>query len=92
VRSQLYDECYLNTTDPAASSSYRPTKLGPLPRDVANAQAGLGKLAEAAQVNRENLYRMRSADGNPRLNGLSSVLKALGFKLKIETGESLTEP
>jgi probable addiction module antidote protein len=60
-------------------------------RDVADAQSGLGKLAESARVNRENLYRMLSADGNPGLNGLSSVLQALGFKIKIETGDTSGE-
>src|ERR1039458_1225510 len=36
-------------------------------RNVAEAQKGLAKVAAKAHVNRENLYRMLSAKGNPQL-------------------------
>ncbi|MBZ5728075.1 MAG: transcriptional regulator [Acidobacteriia bacterium] len=52
-------------------------------RDVAEAREGLGKLAEIANVNRENLYRMLSETGNPRLSSLGAVLQALGLRLSI---------
>jgi probable addiction module antidote protein len=54
-------------------------------RDVARAQkGGLAALAEAAQLNREHLYRMLSENGNPELRSLEALLDALGFRLSVE--------
>ncbi len=53
-------------------------------RDVAEVHAGLTHLAAAADVNRENLYRMLSQHGNPRLSSLNAVMAALGFRIRIE--------
>lgn len=52
-------------------------------RDAGDAQ-GLGKVAEKAKLNRENVYRMLSDQGNPRLKSLFSVLYVLGLNLKVE--------
>jgi len=58
-------------------------------RNVADAQlGGMSKLAEAAELNRESLYRMLSENGNPGLNSLSRLLQALGLKLAVETDET----
>jgi len=57
-------------------------------RDVARARGGLAKLAEATDLNREHLYRMLSADGNPELRSLEILLGALGFRLAIELKEA----
>jgi probable addiction module antidote protein len=54
-------------------------------RDVVEAQKGMAKVATQAGVNRENLYKMLSEEGNPRLSSLGSVLSALGLRLVIET-------
>lgn len=56
-------------------------------RDVAEAQKGMGRIAALAGRNRENLYRMLSQRGNPRLDSLLPVLKALDFSLVVETNE-----
>src|SRR5580704_15249687 len=53
-------------------------------RDVADAQKGMTKLAAESGVNRENLYRMLSEDGNPRLDSLRAVLDAMGLRIKVE--------
>jgi len=53
-------------------------------RDVAEAQKGMGKLAVEAQVNRENLYRMLSDQGNPRLDTLNAVLRGVGLMISIQ--------
>jgi len=53
-------------------------------RNVAEANGGMAKLAEKANLNRESLYRALSEKGNPRLESLHAVLKALGFRLAIE--------
>ena len=52
-------------------------------RNVAEAR-GLAKLAKAAHLNRENLYRLLSEKGNPELRSLYAILNALGFRLSIE--------
>ena len=53
-------------------------------KDVAEAQGGLAKISRMAKLNRENLYRMLSKRGNPKLLGLGSLLDVMGFKLSIE--------
>src|SRR6266404_4794115 len=57
-------------------------------RDVVAAQKGMAKVATQAGVNRENLYKMLSEEGNPRLSSLESVLRAMGLRLAIETEQS----
>ena len=52
-------------------------------RHLAQAQ-GIAKIAKAAGVQRESLYRALSADGNPRLSTLVAVTKAIGLKLTVE--------
>ena len=52
-------------------------------RHVAQAR-GIAKVAKAAGVERESLYRALSAKGNPRLSTLYAVAKAVGLKLTLE--------
>ncbi|HEX3658250.1 MAG TPA: addiction module antidote protein [Pirellulales bacterium] len=52
-------------------------------RQVAEAR-GVAKIAKAAGVQRESLYRALSRKGNPRLSTLSAVAKAIGLKLTVE--------
>ena len=52
-------------------------------RDVAEAH-GISKLSQDAQLNRENLYRMLSRQGNPQLTSLIALLKSMGLRLSIE--------
>ena len=53
-------------------------------RRIAEARGGIAKVAEAAGVERESLYRALSARGNPRLSTLAAVAKAMGLKLTVE--------
>ncbi len=53
-------------------------------RDVAEARGGITKLAEQTNLNRPNLYKILSKEGNPRLKTLGSVLHELGFRLSVE--------
>lgn len=55
-------------------------------RRVAEARGGIAKVAKAAGVERESLYRALSAHGNPRLSTLAAVTKAMGLKLTVEAG------
>jgi probable addiction module antidote protein len=52
-------------------------------RHLAQAQ-GIAKVARAAGIERESLYRALSAQGNPRLSTLVAVTKAIGLKLTVE--------
>ena len=45
---------------------------------------GIARVAKAAGVERESLYRALSARGNPRLSTLVAVTKAIGLKLTVE--------
>jgi putative addiction module killer protein/probable addiction module antidote protein len=56
-------------------------------RRVADARGGIAKIAKAAGVERESLYRALSAQGNPRLSTLVAVTKAMGLKLTVEVGQ-----
>lgn len=51
-------------------------------RTVAEAQ-GMAKLAQAAGVPRESLYRALSEEGNPRFDTLHAILRAAGFTLAV---------
>ena len=52
-------------------------------RQLAKAQ-GIAKVAKAAGIERESLYRALSPRGNPRLSTLVAVTKAIGLRLTVE--------
>lgn len=51
-------------------------------RHVADA-LGFAKLAKAAHVERESLYRALSPRGNPRLSTLLPLIRAMGLSLTV---------
>jgi probable addiction module antidote protein len=53
-------------------------------RQIAEARGGIAKVAKAAGVERESLYRALSPRGNPRLSTLFAVTKAMGLTLTVE--------
>lgn len=53
-------------------------------RHIAEARGGIAKVAKAAGVERESLYRALSARGNPRLSTLVAVTKAMGLSLTVK--------
>ena len=53
-------------------------------RVMAKAFGGVQSVAEKAQLNPTQLYRTLSADGNPELNTLLAVVRALGLRLAVE--------
>lgn len=55
-------------------------------RTVAEAYGGLGAVAAEAGLSRESLYRALSPKGNPTLKTILAVLKAVGMKLSVESG------
>jgi len=52
-------------------------------RHLAQSQ-GIAKVAKAAGVQRESLYRALSKRGNPRLSTLVAVTRAIGLRLTVE--------
>jgi probable addiction module antidote protein len=56
-------------------------------RRVAEARGGVAKVAKAAGIERESLYRALSARGNPRWSTLVAVTKAMGLKLTVEAAQ-----
>jgi probable addiction module antidote protein len=50
-------------------------------RNVADAHGGPGVLSEITNLNRQNMYKMLSEDGNPTLESLISILNAIGISL-----------
>lgn len=54
-------------------------------RDIWEARGGnIADLAEETRLNKQNLYRMLSKNGNPRFTSLKTVLHAIGFELAIQ--------
>jgi len=54
-------------------------------RNIAEAQEdGISGLAKRSCLGRESMYKMLSANGNPKLSSFSRVIHALGLKLKVE--------
>ena len=57
-------------------------------KDIADAN-GISEIARKTKLNRENLYRILSAQGNPKLKSLKSVLHSVGLKLSVQVENHL---
>jgi probable addiction module antidote protein len=93
VKTKKYKDYLLDQLqDPAESAAYLNAALQDEDphvfllalRDIAEAQGGLTWLADATDLNRENLYRTLSLRGNPRFFNLLAVLDACGLELSIQ--------
>lgn len=69
----------------AIEDSEEPKVLLVALRQIAEAQGGIAKVANAVGIKRESLYRALSVRGNPRLSTLFAVTKAMGLNLTVET-------
>lgn len=52
-------------------------------RHEVEAQGGIGKVARKTHLNRESLYKMLSAKGEPKFTTISTLLNAVGIKLSV---------
>jgi probable addiction module antidote protein len=53
-------------------------------KNVCEAQGeAMADLARQTKISRENLYRILSKRGNPKLNNVVSLLSAVGFQLSV---------
>ena len=59
-------------------------------KDVANAK-GISEISRLTNLNRENLYKILLARGNPKLTSLNSVLHSMGLKLAVEVENRLPQ-
>ena len=50
--------------------------------DIARSK-GMSQIARELELNRENLYRSFSQDGNPSFNTVAKVLDNLGYQLSV---------
>lgn len=53
-------------------------------RQFAQAFGGVQAVAEQAHLNPTQLYRTLSPNGNPALNSLTAILKAMGLRLAVQ--------
>jgi probable addiction module antidote protein len=53
-------------------------------RQLAQAYGGVPKVAQQAQLNRTQLYRTLSAQGNPEIRNLAAILKTMGLRLAVQ--------
>lgn len=61
-------------------------------REVAMAnELPMSRIASEASVSRENLYRMTSATGNPTLENLTGLLRALGLRIEVRAAEKVSK-
>ena len=56
-------------------------------KSVADSHGGIGNIAEISDLNRQNLYKMLSEEGNPTIKSLLAILKAIGIKINFEPEE-----
>jgi len=84
------DDLLVDLADPRRAASYANAALQDSDemllvalRDIAEARQ-MAKVAEAAGVARESIYRMLGSSGNPTYSNLQAILKALGLKLAVE--------
>ena len=52
----------------------------------------MAKVAKAAGIPRESLYRALNPKGNPRLSTLTAIMKTAGMKLSAEANNARKRP
>ena len=60
-------------------------------RDVAEAQEGIGQLAQRTDMSHQQLYDILASQHNPRLDSLLSIFSALDYRLYLERQDLSTE-
>ena len=83
LRNSTYAAAYLT----AAMEDEKPVVYLQALRHVAEAH-GMAKVAEAAGVPRESVYRALSAKGNPRWTTLAAILRGTGLQLTIAPAQT----
>lgn len=75
-------EAYLN--EALSDENEDPRVVLDMLRKVAEANGGVRRLAQAADLNRQNLYKALSTEkGNPEFFTINKIVHALGFHFKL---------
>ncbi|HSC45591.1 MAG TPA: addiction module antidote protein [Candidatus Acidoferrum sp.] len=82
-RLRKYPEFAAEYLKAALEESDEPRVLLLALRHLARAH-GIAKVAKAAGIERESLYRALSEKGNPRLSTLVAVTRVVGLRLTVE--------
>lgn len=53
-------------------------------RLIAEAQGGIGRLAEKSHLNRQNLYKILTGKTTPRFDTTLAIMKGLGFRFSVK--------
>ena len=69
-----------------------PTALLQALRNVTEAMGGISKIAERTGLNRQQLYKTLSRDGNPELRSLTKILGASGLTLQFVAHRARRHP
>lgn len=60
-------------------------------RNIVEAREGMTQLAEKTGLNRQNLYRVLSQEGNPELRTITLILYNLGYRLSVQPIRAASE-
>ena len=85
LRNPVEAAAYL---DAALEAGDRPAFLLAI-RNVVKALGGMSHIARDTGLNRENLYRLLSEQGNPEIASLEKLLKSLGLRLSVEVDSDI---
>lgn len=92
------DYLYKALTDPKKAAEYLnaaleeddlPTFILALKDVVEAVGGGVGNVAQKSHLNRENLYKMLSKHGNPRLSSLKQLIQSLGLEMQVAPQKSI---
>lgn len=81
-KDKRFLEAYLN--EALSDEAEDPRVVLDMLRKVAEASGGVRRLAQVADLNRQNLYKALSAEkGNPEFFTVNKIVNALGFHFKL---------
>lgn len=84
LKDTIEAEAYLNAALEAYFVDHNKEMFLVALKEVIEAQGGVTKIAKEADINRQHIYKMLSAEGNPTLDKMGSLLSVLGYKLVVE--------
>lgn len=97
--TQYKDYLYKALADPIKAAEYLnaaleeddlPTFILALKDVVEAVGGGIGNVAQKSNLNRENLYKMLSKQGNPRLSSLKQLMHSLGLEMQVTPQRSIS--
>ena len=91
LRKQLLDPEFAAAYLSYTAESDDPSDFMFALREVTEAYGGIGKIAKRAKLNRQQLYKTLSREGNPEFRTLRAMLAAAGFTLAVAPKERSKE-